>query len=378
MALQTMFVEGPSFITRPLWLRLGLALGLVLCAILLAHGLWLVVDRPISSPLFLAVMILSAWLCGFRISVLTAILSGMAIKYFFVLPYNELIGDRQDMVRIAVFVIEGILLAWLIQKVRIASDRIKSSREELRALTEHQRTLRELEQKRVSREIHDELGQALTSLKMKIHLLVRRIRDRSAGAVSPGELEDKLADLSELVDGTITSVRRISSELRPSILDDFGLVAAIEWQASQFEQEMEIPCLLRSSTDKLELDSETEVAMFRIIQEALTNIARHAAATKVSITLRSLPDHLLIRVEDNGRGIDLRKDNKKQSLGILGMKERSRLIGAALSIGPRRGGGTTVELKIPIDAKDTSDHDKSPVGRRSYDRSTGVKAAAQS
>jgi signal transduction histidine kinase len=373
-----MFVEGPSFITRPLWLRLGLALGLVLCAILLAHGLWLVVDRPISSPLFLAVMILSAWLCGFRISVLTAILSGMAIKYFFVLPYNELIGDRQDMVRIAVFVIEGILLAWLIQKVRIASDRIKSSREELRALTEHQRTLRELEQKRVSREIHDELGQALTSLKMKIHLLVRRIRDRSAGAVSPGELEDKLADLSELVDGTITSVRRISSELRPSILDDFGLVAAIEWQASQFEQEMEIPCLLRSSTDKLELDSETEVAMFRIIQEALTNIARHAAATKVSITLRSLPDHLLIRVEDNGRGIDLRKDNKKQSLGILGMKERSRLIGAALSIGPRRGGGTTVELKIPIDAKDTSDHDKSPVGRRSYDRSTGVKAAAQS
>lgn len=378
MALQTMFVEGPSFITRPLWLRLGLALGLVLCAILLAHGLWLVVDRPISSPLFLAVMILSAWLCGFRISVLTAILSGMAIKYFFVLPYNELIGDRQDMVRIAVFVIEGILLAWLIQKVRIASDRIKSSREELRALTEHQRTLRELEQKRVSREIHDELGQALTSLKMKIHLLVRRIRDRSAGAVSPGELEDKLADLSELVDGTITSVRRISSELRPSILDDFGLVAAIEWQASQFEQEMEIPCLLLSSTDKLELDSETEVAMFRIIQEALTNIARHAAATKVSITLRSLPDHLLIRVEDNGRGIDLRKDNKKQSLGILGMKERSRLIGAALSIGPRRGGGTTVELKIPIDAKDTSDHDKSPVGRRSYDRSTGVKAAAQS
>ncbi len=373
-----MFVEGPSFVTKPFWLRLGLAIGMVVGAVLLAHGLWLVIDRPISSPLFLAVMILSAWLCGLRITILTAILSGFAIKYFFVVPYNELIGDRQDMVRIAVFVIEGILLAWLIQKVRVASDRIKASREELRALTEHQRTVRELEQKRISREIHDELGQALTGLKMKIHLLERKTRDTGGKGVSSDELVGQLDDLLQLVDGTITSVRRISSELRPSILDDFGLVAAIEWQARHFEREMDTVCLFRSHTDELELEGETDVAVFRIIQEALTNVARHANASRVSITLKPLSDHLLLRVEDNGRGVDPDKRRTKPSLGILGMQERSRLIGAALTIGPRRGGGTVVELKVPLGKKSTSDHDESPIGRRSYDRSTGVEAAAQS
>ncbi len=170
-----MTIEDFNYIDKPFSLRLLIAISLVAAAVILAHGVWLIVDRPINSPLFLAVMILCAWLFGLRVGILTALLSGIAIKYFFVLPYHQFLGDRQDIVRITVFVVEGMLLAWLIHLVRTGSEKIRSSREELRALSKHQRTLREDEQKRIALEIHDELGQQLTGLKMDIHYLKNRL-----------------------------------------------------------------------------------------------------------------------------------------------------------------------------------------------------------
>ena len=234
-----MTIEGPNYIDKPFWLRLVISVFLVVAAVALAHGVWLMVDRPINSPLFLAVMVLSAWLFGLRIGILTTILSGLAIKYFFVAPLYQFAGDRQDMVRISVFVIEGILLAWLIHLVRKGSENIRRSREELRALTERQRTLREDEQKRIALEIHDELGQELTGLKMDIHYLKNRLA-QPENEMSSSEISANLSDLSKMVDGTITSVRRIASELRPSVLDDFGLVAAMEWQVKEFEKKSKL------------------------------------------------------------------------------------------------------------------------------------------
>ena len=310
-----MNIEGHHYINKPLWLQVLIALFLVAAAIVLAHGIWLIVDRPINSPLFLAVMILCSWLFGLRVGILTAILSGISIKYFFVEPYYELIGDRQQMVRITVFVIEGILLAWLIHLVRLGSEKIRRSREELRALTEHQRTLREDEQKRISREIHDELGQELTGLKMHIHYLKRRLA--KPDEMVPGrEVRASLDDLSEMVDGTIVSVRRIAAEIRPSLLDDFGLMAAIEWQLNEFEKKTKMEVIFQVNVHEVDWGGEINTAKFRILQEALTNVARHADAKKVRAKMDVSEDSLVMTISDDGKGIGTAA--KIGGLGILG------------------------------------------------------------
>ncbi len=343
----SMNFNSSKFISRPAPLRYGVALAFVLLAFLLANGFWLVVDRPINSPLFLAAMVLSSWLFGFRVGIFTAILSGIAVQYFFVVPYQQLIGDRQDMVRVSVFVIEGIILAWLIERLRIASENNKASREELRALTEHQRTLREAEQKRIALEIHDELGQVLTGLKMDIHFLNRRIAEPES-ELSRDDISKNLNELSNVIDGTIMSVRRIASELRPSILDDFGLLAAIEWQTQEFERKTKIPCYFKTDAIDLDLGAESSTAVFRIFQETLTNIARHAEAKSVYVNFETTEAEVFMTVLDDGVGFKHSGRNGKYSLGVLGMRERARLIGAELDIVGALGGGTSVELKIPI------------------------------
>jgi len=338
--------DATSLITKPILLRLAIGVGFVVSAVLITNVVWLVVDRPFNSPVFLGAIILSAWLVGFRSAILTSILSGIAMKYFFVVPLHQFTGDPQVMVRLTVFVVEGIILAALIERLRIASDRIRASKEELQALTEHQRTLREDEQKRIAREIHDELGQVLTTIKMDIHFLNSRITANDSD-VSKAEISSDLKNLSDVVDGTISSVRRIASELRPSVLDDFGLVAAFEWQTQEFQRTTKITCIFRSDTNQLDLGAEANTAVFRIFQEALTNIARHANASKVVVKIRRTDTVVVVTVTDDGRGID-KSRAPKRSLGILGMNERSRLIGAELKIDSPPKGGTSVELRVPV------------------------------
>lgn len=343
-----MFAVLAKVIARSVWIRFAVGLILVAWAVMVSNGLWLFVDRPISSPNFLLVILLSAWLLGFRAGIVTSVASGLAMKYFFVAPYHEFIGDRQVMVRIAVFTIEGIILSWLIHRLRIVNERMRQSREQLRALTERQRTVREDEQKRIAREIHDELGQVLTGVKMDIHFLNRRIETPETDLTTK-ELSHGLDELATVIDGAISSVRRISSELRPSILDDFGLVAALSWQAGEFERMTKIPCFFRSDADSVDLGAESNTAVFRIFQETLTNIARHAGADKVHVRLQRNNGHLLMTVRDDGSGIDPGIVKEKRSLGILGMQERARLISAELKIAKAAdGGGTTVSLRVPM------------------------------
>jgi signal transduction histidine kinase len=339
-----MSIDGFNYIDKPFWLRLLISVTLVAAAVILAHGVWLIVDRPINSPLFLAVMILCSWLFGLRVGVLTAIISGIAISYFFVPPFGQLLGDRQDMVRITVFVVEGIFLGWLIHLVRLGSEKIRESSEKLRALTEHQRTLREDEQKRISLEIHDELGQELTGLKINLHNLKRRISGPK-GENETAEIQAGFDEISKMIDGTISSVRRIASELRPSVLDDFGLIAAIDWQVKDFENRTRIEAFFRSDTNHADFDGEALTAIFRILQEALTNVARHADATKVNVEITDSNKSLTLEIRDNGMGIG--SAGKFGGLGLLGMEERARLIGAVLKIRNAPGGGTIVRLTVP-------------------------------
>jgi len=153
--------------------------------------------------------------------------------------------------------------------------------------------------------------------------------------------------MSGLVDATIDVVRRISSELRPSILDDLGLAAAVEWQTQQFQARTGIRCRYECSPGHIDLDPERSTAVFRIFQEALTNVLRHAEATRIDVLLDEDDDEVLLRIQDNGRGILESESTGFRSLGLLGMRERADLIGGSLAITGVQGIGTTVVLRVP-------------------------------
>jgi signal transduction histidine kinase len=333
----------PEFFDRHRWIAYPLAVVLVAAAVGVTSLLWLVVDRPVSAPIFMAAIVLATLLGGFRVGVFASIIGGMALDYFFIQPFYELTWGRDDVFRWIFFVAEGSFVSWITEKLRAATEDLSRSREELRELSRHQQTLREDEQKRIARDIHDELGQMLTGLKLDIHLLRKKM-----DAISGNGISTALDDLSSNVDSTIGSVRRIASEIRPSILDDFGLVAALEWQAGDFERKTGIKCSFTSVIDGVDIGPEAGAAIFRIAQEAFTNVTRHADATQVEVTVSAANNELFLNIKDNGRGIDLDRLQKKRTLGLIGMRERARLIGATLHIRPRSVEGTTVELSVPI------------------------------
>jgi len=226
------------------------------------------------------------------------------------------------------------------ERRRAQEDRQRSF-EQLRALAARLQVVREEERKRLAREIHDQLGQALTAIKMDLSSLVRGL---PAGQ-SP--LLEKGTPLLHLVDETIENVRRISSELRPGMLDDLGLAATVEWAAEEFAARTGTKCLLDLAAEQTAVDSETGTAVFRIFQETLTNVARHANASEVSVRLAEEGGDLTLVVQDNGKGINKDELASASSLGILGMRERALLLGGTLTISGEPGRGTTVRLRIP-------------------------------
>jgi signal transduction histidine kinase len=161
-------------------------------------------------------------------------------------------------------------------------------------------------------------------------------------------LIDKTVSTSKLVDGAIQTVRKVTTELRPAILDSMGLLAAIEWQAEEFQKRTGIICFYNSFFDDIELERDHSTAIFRIVQESLTNIARHAKATKVIIECKKDGDTLLLNIIDNGRSITHYDMKKTNSFGILGMKERASLLGGHIDIQGIQGKGTTVHLRVPL------------------------------
>ena len=191
--------------------------------------------------------------------------------------------------------------------------------------------------------MHDELGQALTSCKLDIAWLAGRLPKN----LKP--LIEKTRALSVHMDSTIQTVRRISTELRPGILDHLGLVAALEWQANEFQTRTGIKCEVRTRLPDPALEPEVATAFFRIFQETLTNVIRHAGATHVTVHLQTTPGRNNLEVKDNGRGISAEEISNPQSMGLLGMKERAALLGGEFKIGRVRGGtGTKVAVSIPL------------------------------
>ena len=224
---------------------------------------------------------------------------------------------------------------------RQAEARLQQSQESLRALAARLRSVREEEQTRIAREIHDELGQSLTGLKMDLAWLAQHLPP------SAKPLRGKTQEMSGLIDGTIQSVRRIASGLRPEVLDEGGLSAAIEWQVREFQKRTGIRCRITLPDQEPELERDQATAVFRILQEVLTNVARHAHATRVDVVMTAEPRALQLEVQDNGRGIADSERRSNKSLGLLGMRERALLIGGEVDIAGLKGAGTRVMLSVP-------------------------------
>ncbi|MBC8746535.1 MULTISPECIES: response regulator [Paraburkholderia] len=215
------------------------------------------------------------------------------------------------------------------------------SREQQRELSAYMEAIREDERKRIAMEIHDELGQLLTALKMDVSLLKMRIADDP-------EAIKKADDMRELVEATISMVRNVASHLRPAALN-FGIVSALEWLVDEFNRRNAITCKLRIEGGEPALSDAHATAVFRIVQASLTNVARHAEATRVEVMLTSTAAKLELHVRDDGRGFDLQTARRDYSYGLLGMNERARTIGGSLSIDSAPGAGTTVSINIPLD-----------------------------
>jgi signal transduction histidine kinase len=225
---------------------------------------------------------------------------------------------------------------------RAAEERLRKSEAQLRALAARQITIREEERSRIAREIHDELGQVLTGLKMDVMWLVRHL--------DPDQkpLLEKTDTMRQLIDSTMQLVRRISTGMRPEILDDMGLVAAIGWQAREFQKRMGIRCRVELPEEQIEIGAAVSTAVFRIFQELLTNISRHAKASSVSVQLNVSRELLTLKVVDDGIGIAEGAMQARESLGLLGMQERAQFFGGEISIHGTPSHGTTVSLRIPM------------------------------
>ena len=237
-------------------------------------------------------------------------------------------------------------MAWTVAQ---RTDEMRQMMESLRALAARLESVREEERTRISREIHDELGQTLTGIRMDLD----RIEERLAAAAMPDVERDaitaKIAAVRTLVDGGLDTARRISRQLRPSVLDVLGLLAGIEWQLEEFEARTRISTELLADGDLSDLPEDTSVALFRILQEALTNVMRHAAATVVTVRIaREDDDSIVMEVMDNGRGFTLPDRPYPVSLGLLGMRERAASLGGSTTITSTPGHGTTVHVRVPL------------------------------
>jgi signal transduction histidine kinase len=228
---------------------------------------------------------------------------------------------------------------------RRAEEHLRESQENLRALAARLQHVREEEWRRIAREIHDELGQVLTGLKMDLKWITAGL---DTGQTA---LADRAAAMSGRIDEAVGSVRGIASRLRPEALDQLGLMAAIEWQASDFQRRTGVRCVATLPEEPPPLDEERSIATFRIFQELLTNVARHANATRVSVAVQVAGGELVLALEDDGRGIEPQAVSSRASLGLLGMRERVLPFGGTVEIAGARGRGTRARVSIPMALK---------------------------
>ena len=231
-------------------------------------------------------------------------------------------------------------------------EQARASSEGFRKLSARIQFLREEERTRISREVHDELGQQLTGMKMQLRLIENHIADRDDRSLNP--IIDALVEAEETVDETLHSVRRISNGLRPMALDHLGLASALRDEAEDFSRKTGIICAIAITGAEKRLPSDVETAVFRIFQESLTNIARHAKASKVDAECVFSDHNLVLRVRDDGVGIDFSRLGKRGSLGLKGMRERATSVGGTIAVNALPEKGTEVVLTIPLPVSEDS------------------------
>jgi signal transduction histidine kinase len=221
-------------------------------------------------------------------------------------------------------------------------EEVETRTEQLRNLGNRLQTIREEEKARIAREVHDELGQALTALKLDLAWVERRLKEPDAAVT------DKIQNLYSLIESTIERVQVISAELRPRILDVLGICEALRWQTGEFKERTGIECELTLHPDPFDLDAERSTTLFRVYQEALTNIARHAEASRVAVRCEQFADRVELEVNDNGRGIDEKEVSDSHSLGLVGIRERVLLWKGEVQITGKPEQGTRLFVRIPI------------------------------
>jgi signal transduction histidine kinase len=230
----------------------------------------------------------------------------------------------------------------MLVRLKQAEENLKSSRNQLRALASYLLSVRENERATIARELHDEFGQALTSLHLGLSWISRKL--------TPGQrpLREKIRSLLATTTSLIRSVKNIASELRPGVLDQLGLVKTLKSEAREFEGHTGIPCRFKMNIAKARFDRSAAVAIFRIVQAALTNIARHAHASRALITLMKRKNNLILTVMDNGKGISRKVIDSHDSLGVTGMRERTLALGGTFTLGGSRSKGTILTVRIPL------------------------------
>ena len=229
----------------------------------------------------------------------------------------------------------------MIREHELTQEELKGLNQQLHELFIYIERIREDVEKKIALDIHDKLGQALTGLKLDLAWLIKHAPEVDE------KIKHKMESMSDLIDDTIDLTRKISSEIRPAVLD-IGLVAAIEWQANEFQERSGITCNFISNIDETNLDKDHSAHVFCIFQEILTNVARHANASRVDIKIHKNDSNLLLEVKDNGRGIKKREILDPDSLGIFGMRERTSFLGGTFDICGMEGGGTKTTLNIPV------------------------------
>lgn len=225
---------------------------------------------------------------------------------------------------------------------KVAEESLRESNERIRNLAVHLQSIQEEERKRIARDIHDEFGQVLTALKYDLSWVVKNMPEDNVQMIETSK------KMSKLIDHAVKTVQRISSDLRPALLDELGLAAAFEWFGKEYQLRTGVKCRIICDTDETALDKDLSTALFRAFQEALTNVSRHAGATRVNVSLNEHSGKLVFKVADNGRGITKKDINNPRSYGLIGIKERFYPWGGEVDIKGVKGKGTTVSVRVPL------------------------------
>ncbi len=224
-----------------------------------------------------------------------------------------------------------------------AEGELQQMNQELRNLSSHLQNIREEERIQIARDIHDELGQQLTGLKMEVTWLNKKLE------TADERTKEKVREMIDLIDETVKSVRRISSNLRPSMLDDLGLIAALAWHSQEVEKRFGIKVNFVADPPEIDLPAGKSTGLFRIYQEALTNAARHANAHEINSSLKISGNKIILEIRDDGKGINLDRDTRKKSFGLLGIKERAFVMGGKFELKSERGKGTSLIVSVPLE-----------------------------